>query len=241
MPSHRSSVHLLCTLLSIAGCPADDPDGKAETSSTDTPAGSSSDTGNSTTSPDASTSSSSDSTSSDASSAAIDSGLELLVCSFSGDAVGRFDLDDGSFLGNLGPSDDLDGALGIVVGPDGDIHVASEESSMVLRFGGADGAFVSRFVADDPRTLDIDESGGLCGPGGPVSTRGSDRRLPSAHGSGAQRLAPARRPCSAPVLGDPGLDLARGVRVAAAQPRERGAGLLVGQLRLALLRQALRA
>ncbi|MBC8071583.1 MAG: hypothetical protein IAG13_24870 [Deltaproteobacteria bacterium] len=169
----------MCTLLSITGCPADDPDGQADSSSTGAPADSWSDAGNPTTTPDPSTdasSTSTDASSSGASSSgaaessssdtgAIDSGLELLVCSFNADAVHRFDLDDGSFLGELGPTDDLDGALGIVVGPDGDIYVASEESNLVLRFGGADGAFVSRFVSDDPRTRDVDESGGLSGPG----------------------------------------------------------------------------
>jgi hypothetical protein len=93
-----------------------------------------------------------------------DSGLELLVCSFVGDAVGRFDLDDGTFLGNLGETEDLDGALGIVVGPDGDIFVASEEANMVLRYSGADGSYVGPFVVDDPRTK-LDETGGLSGPG----------------------------------------------------------------------------
>lgn len=92
------------------------------------------------------------------------SGLELLVCSFVGDAVGRFDLDTGAFLGDLGPTDELDGALGIVVGPDGRIYVASEESNAVLRFDGTTGAFIDRFVADDPATME-DETGGLSGPG----------------------------------------------------------------------------
>jgi DNA-binding beta-propeller fold protein YncE len=164
--------------LALAGCPADDPDGQADSSSSGAAGDSSSDAGSPTTTPDPSSASSSgsDGSSGDGSSSGVDessssetgtvdSGLELLVCSFGADAVHRFDLDDGSYLGDLGPSDDLDGALGIVVGPDGDIYVASEESNMVLRFGGADGAFVSRFVSDDPRTRDIDESGGLSGPG----------------------------------------------------------------------------
>jgi hypothetical protein len=89
---------------------------------------------------------------------------ELLVCSFFGDAVGRFDLETGAFLGDLGPAMDLDGALGITVGPDGDIYVASEEANMILRFAGATGAFVDRFVWDDPMTAK-DETGGLSGPG----------------------------------------------------------------------------
>jgi DNA-binding beta-propeller fold protein YncE len=90
--------------------------------------------------------------------------MELLVCSFSGDSVSRFDLATGAFLGELGPTRELDGALGIVVGPDASIYVASEESNAVLRFDGTTGAFVDRFVADDPRTPE-DESGGLDGPG----------------------------------------------------------------------------
>lgn len=89
---------------------------------------------------------------------------ELLVCSFFGDSVARFDLATGEFLGELGPSEDLDGALGITVGPDGDLYVASEEANMVLRFAGATGAFVGRFVWDDPMTPK-DETGGLSGPG----------------------------------------------------------------------------
>ncbi len=91
-------------------------------------------------------------------------GVELLVCSFVGDSVGRFDLATGAFLGHLGPTDDLDGALGITVGPDGQIYVASEEANMVLKYDGVTGAFVERFVWDDPNTPD-DETGGLEGPG----------------------------------------------------------------------------
>ncbi len=91
-------------------------------------------------------------------------GPTLLVCSFLADSVTRFDLATGEFLGALGASEDLDGALGITVGPDGQIYVASEESNMVLRYDGASGAFVDRFVWDDPMTPD-DETGGLSGPG----------------------------------------------------------------------------
>lgn len=101
-------------------------------------------------------------------------GLELLVCSFGGDSVGRYDLESGAFLGVLGPTDQLDGALGTAVGPDGDIYVASEESNMVLRFDGATGAAVGRFVWDDPATPK-DETGGLKGPGAVLF--GPDGRL----------------------------------------------------------------
>lgn len=103
------------------------------------------------------------------------SAFELLVCSFTADSVSRFDLADGTFLGHLGPADDLDGALGIAQGPRGEIYVASEESNMVLRFDGSTGDFVDRFVWDDPATPDDDEAGGLDGPGAVLF--GSDGRL----------------------------------------------------------------
>ncbi|MGH1347213.1 MAG: hypothetical protein ACRBN8_36970 [Nannocystales bacterium] len=91
------------------------------------------------------------------------SGLELLVCNFTADSVSRFDLDDGAHLGDLGPAKELDGALGIAVGPDGALYVASEESNMVLRFDGSSGALLDRFIWDDPDTPE-DETGGLQGP-----------------------------------------------------------------------------
>lgn len=168
---------LLLTLLTFCAC-GDDGTPSTPGSSTGTP-GTSTGTseGSSTSGPAAdSESSSSMGTSTGGSSAStddgessstgvvVDSGLELLVCSFSADAVHRFDLDDGSYLGDLGPTDQLDGALGIVVGPDGDIYVASEESNQVLRFSGSDGSFVDAFVTDDPGTPD-DETFGLEGPG----------------------------------------------------------------------------
>lgn len=166
---------LACVLSTVTACPSDDPPTDADTGSTSATTSSSGESGTqTTTTTDASASSSESGTSessagvdesSSSDTGIVDSGLELLVCSFTGDAVGRFDLDDGTFLGNLGPSEDLDGALGIVVGPDGDIYVASEESNMVLRFAGTDGAFVSRFVAEDPATRDVDETGGISGPG----------------------------------------------------------------------------
>jgi hypothetical protein len=143
----------------VADDVADDDDDDDGSSSGTTPTDSSSG-GDSTESSTASV----DDTSGDSTTGGVESGLELLVCSFVADAVHRFDLDDGTWLGDLGPTADLDGALGIVVGPDGAIYVASEESNMVLRYDGATGAFVDRFVWDDPRTPD-DESGGISGPG----------------------------------------------------------------------------
>lgn len=167
-----SKLFLTCLILSACG----DDDGTASTSdstgttSTGTSEGPSTSTtasgseGSSSTGSSSGGSSSSADDDSGSSTGAVDSGLELLVCSFGADSVSRFDLDDGSFLGHLGPTTELDGALGIVVGPDGDIYVASEESNQVLRFSGSDGSLVAAFVTDDPRTPD-DETGGLLGPG----------------------------------------------------------------------------
>lgn len=89
---------------------------------------------------------------------------EIVVCDFFGDAVHRFDAATGELLGTWKQAPQLDGALGVVVGPDGHVYVASEEFGAVLRFDGATGAFLDVFVADDPTTPD-DESGGLKGPG----------------------------------------------------------------------------
>jgi DNA-binding beta-propeller fold protein YncE len=130
-------------------------------SSTGVTTSSSTDTSSGSESSDSGPASSSESSGTESGTGGPDTGLELLVCSFVADAVHRFDLDDGSFLGDLEPARDLDGALGIVVGPDDAIYVASEESNMVLRYAGAG---LERFIWDDPAT-DFDETGGLLGPG----------------------------------------------------------------------------
>lgn len=89
---------------------------------------------------------------------------ELLVADFVHDSVHRFDAATGEPLGVWTQAPELDGALGIVIGPDGHVLVASEESNKVLRFDGATGAFIDAFVGDDPDTPG-DETGGLSGPG----------------------------------------------------------------------------
>lgn len=88
---------------------------------------------------------------------------DILVCDFVGDDVRRYDAATGELLGTWVKPPELDGSLGIVVGPEGHVFVASEEANKVLRFA-ADGAFMDVFVGDDPATPD-DETGGLSGPG----------------------------------------------------------------------------
>jgi len=89
---------------------------------------------------------------------------ELLVADFGGDAVARFDAATGEPKGTWTQAPELDGALGMTLGDDGAVYVASEEANSVLRFDGASGDFIDVFIGDDPRTQ-VDETGGLQGPG----------------------------------------------------------------------------
>ena len=89
---------------------------------------------------------------------------ELLVASFMGDRVLRYDARTGAALGAFAATPELDGALGMDRGPDGMVYVASEEANRVLRFDPRTGAFLGRFVWDDADTP-VDETGGLQGPG----------------------------------------------------------------------------
>lgn len=89
---------------------------------------------------------------------------ELLVASFEGDRVLRYDARTGAALGAFAATPELDGALGMDRGPDEMVYVASEEANRVLRFDPHTGAFLGRFVWDDPDTP-VDETGGLQGPG----------------------------------------------------------------------------
>lgn len=88
---------------------------------------------------------------------------DILVADFFADDVRRYDAATGELLGTWAKMPELDGSLGLVVGPDGHVFVASEESNKVLRFD-ADGNFVDVFVGDDADTPE-DETGGLSGPG----------------------------------------------------------------------------
>lgn len=90
-------------------------------------------------------------------------GGELWVANFLGDRVTRHDARTGALIGELGATSELDGALGMDLGPDGRVYVASEEANRVLRYDAVTGAFLGRFVWDDPDS-ERDETGGLKGP-----------------------------------------------------------------------------
>lgn len=154
----------------LAACPAAEPTTTTESGSASESSGGST-TGGSSTTTDTPTSSSGGATSSTGTggtttSATTGSGAaeEILVADFTTDSVHRFDAATGAALGVWMQTPELDGALGIVVGPDGHVYVASEEANKVLRFDGTSGAFLGVFVGDDPDTPE-DESGGLSGPG----------------------------------------------------------------------------
>ena len=106
----------------------------------------------------------------------------FLVSNSSGNNVLRFDGNTGNFLGEFIPpgSGGLSNPDTIVFGPDGngddksDIYVASGKDpgnpadptpSAVLRYDGITGAFIDKFVGDNPNTA-ADETGGLSRPYG---------------------------------------------------------------------------
>lgn len=85
---------------------------------------------------------------------------ELLVSSYNGDEVQRYDPATGALVGTLAG---VPGAQSLRFGPDGHLYVVAEKTNQVLRFDGATGAQLGVFVGDDPLTPQ-DETGGLNGP-----------------------------------------------------------------------------
>ncbi|MGA9379353.1 MAG: hypothetical protein WBV73_11340 [Phormidium sp.] len=116
----------------------------------------------------------------------------FLVANTNGNNVVRFDATTGSFLGQFisAGSGGLFSPDNIILGPDGnndgisDLYITSgnkpatstaEGASGILRFDGRTGAFIDRFVGDNPNTPNIDETGGLLRPYG--SAFGPDGKL----------------------------------------------------------------
>lgn len=89
---------------------------------------------------------------------------DLVVSAFTSDSLAGFDPWTGRLRGLYTGAADLNGTLGVILGPDGLLYVASEDSNMVLRFDATTRTFVDRFVWDDPATPNIDETGGMMGP-----------------------------------------------------------------------------
>ncbi|MBE9225342.1 hypothetical protein IQ264_07840 [Phormidium sp. LEGE 05292] len=116
----------------------------------------------------------------------------FLVGNTRGNNVVRFDAKTGSYLGEFisAGSGGLFAPDNIILGPDGnndgisDLYITSGDkpatstgqgASGILRFDGRTGAFIDRFVTDNPNTPNIDETGGLLRPYG--SAFGPDGKL----------------------------------------------------------------
>jgi DNA-binding beta-propeller fold protein YncE len=82
---------------------------------------------------------------------------ELLVSGFGSDAVGRYSITDGTFLGARSGGT-LDGPQGVIMGPDGRLYVANEGLDRVDRYHPRTLEFIDVFVPT--------ASGGLDGPTG---------------------------------------------------------------------------
>jgi len=76
--------------------------------------------------------------------------IDLLVGSFFGNSVLRYDGSSGAFIDRFVAigSGGLDVALGIAVGPDHNLYVSSRETDSVLRFDGVTGSFIDVFTED---------------------------------------------------------------------------------------------
>ncbi|MBK8167779.1 MAG: T9SS type A sorting domain-containing protein [bacterium] len=119
---------------------------------------------------------------------ACDGEGHLLVCSQNTDAVLRYDVVTGSFLGVFvaSGSGGLDIPVGLTIGNDGHLYVASYATNAVLRYDGTNGAFLGTFVASGAGGLD-GPSGIVFGPDGDlyVCSRDNDRVLRYDGGTGA--------------------------------------------------------
>ncbi len=116
----------------------------------------------------------------------------FLVGNTTGNNVLRYDTKTGAFLGEFIPANSggLFSPDNLLYGPDGngdgieDLYVSSgnkpatsreQGASAILRYDGVTGQFIDVFVGDNPRTPNIDETGGLFRPYG--SAFGPDGNL----------------------------------------------------------------
>ncbi len=73
--------------------------------------------------------------------------LELLVSSFDGDEILRYDGLTGDFIDVLASAGGLNGPAGMQFGPDGNLYVGGFNSNQVHRFDGATGEFIDIFAS----------------------------------------------------------------------------------------------
>ncbi|MEK7403890.1 MAG: hypothetical protein AAB225_02160 [Acidobacteriota bacterium] len=71
---------------------------------------------------------------------------DLLVGSYNGNQILRFNETTGAFLGVFASGGGLDGPTAMTFGPDGNLYVASFQNDRILRYNGITGAFMGEFV-----------------------------------------------------------------------------------------------
>ena len=116
---------------------------------------------------------------------AVAAAQDLLVTSQLNNRVLRY-TSAGQARGTFATGGGLMRPTGMTYGPDGNLYVASGNKSLMLRFDGATGAFIDRFVAADAATA-ADETGGLrARPRDPLRTGWPALRVQQRHPSGAE-------------------------------------------------------
>jgi sugar lactone lactonase YvrE len=97
----------------------------------------------------------------------------LYVSSFGNHRILRYDGATGAFIDVFAPnrgalndiqSGQLANPIGMAIGPNGTLYVSSFNTNCIQNYDATTGDFIAPFVADDPTTLNIDESSGLFGP-----------------------------------------------------------------------------
>jgi WD40 repeat protein len=97
----------------------------------------------------------------------------LYVSSFGNHRILRYNSVTGSFMDVFAPnrgtltdiqSGQLANPIGMAIGPNGTLYISSFNTNCIQNYDATTGDFIAPFVADDPTTLTIDESGSLFGP-----------------------------------------------------------------------------
>ena len=93
------------------------------------------------------------------SSSAVCASDKLLVSNFQSNRIERFSVVSAQSIDRINGGGALSDPLGMTIGPDGHLYVASEGTDQILRLHRDTGALLDVFVGDDPATDDIDGKG----------------------------------------------------------------------------------
>lgn len=85
--------------------------------------------------------------------------IELLLINYVGGEVKRFNGRTGAFIDDFASGSGLTHPAGLVIGPDGNLYVSSEDSHTIIRYDGRTGQFMDNFVTQE-------RNGGLNSPHG---------------------------------------------------------------------------